>query len=210
MYRDCYRAQFISEEIFNRIAALEPHLKALVEQNRIFTATVFSYDARNLFFYWESVSERLDVETVFPGLDPYLAIWPGDESPTYYHPLIEMYRSYEPLPEEQSAWRRGGTIKPRAMMSQMIPEKLSSYIFWHYQRQGEVPGRDGKFLSIWGDGSLGLLYGEADDRAVQNPHPAEFSTDNTPEDWGGLMIPHFVEFPDGKLYHYAEVLLTVS
>ncbi len=96
------------------------------------------------------------------------------------------------------------------MMSFMVPELMSAYIFWHYQSQEERPGDNGMDLTIWYDGTLALLYTEPPKRRIANPRPGKLNTNHTPENWNDWIDLTFVPFPDGQLYHDARVLLTRS
>lgn len=211
MKRFCYRAQYRDEEALRRAAELGAHVEGLLREEKLLSATVFGYDARNLFFYYECAGETLEPGAVFPGLEPYLCGWPGEEEPRYFLPMTELYHSYAPDGEEQAAWRRQTPVEPVAMMSRMVPEKLASYIFYHFQRQEEQPASEGRHLSIWGDGATALLYDELPELPVAHPRAGLLAPrHHTPENWREIMLPHFRLFEDGEVYHNARVLLTRS
>ncbi|MBO4229577.1 MAG: hypothetical protein J5938_04415 [Clostridia bacterium] len=211
MFRHCYRAQYRSEAVIETVKRFAPLWKELLKENRILSATAFRYGADNLFLYWEcSHTGDLSVEDVFPGLTPFLVPWPGEAQPRYYIPMLELYHSYDPSPEEEPAWKRESHVEPEGMMSIMVPEMMASYIFLHHQLQEEAPGDNGKDLTIWFDGPLAILYTERPKRRVDQPRPGKLKTHNTPDNWGEVMDPYFVPFPDGNLYEYASVLLTMS
>ena len=211
MFRHCFRAQYKDAKVLEAIEGLAPHLESLLKEDKLFSATAFEYDAGNLFFYWECPwTGDLGIEDVFPGLSPYLYPWPGEAEPVYYRPLLECYHSYAPAPDEEPAWKRTAHAEPRGMMSVMVPELMSSYIFWHYQSQEERPGDNGMDLTIWFDGNLAILYTEPPKRRIANPRPGKLSTNHTPDDWNDYIDLDFIPFPDGELYHLARVILTRS
>ena len=211
MFRHCYRAQYHDENVIEKIRSLAPLWEKYLKEDRIFSATAFRYAANNLFLYWECPhTGDLGIEDLFPDLTPYLNPWPGEEKPRYYIPMLELYHSYDPSPEEEPCWKRQSHVDPEGMMSIMVPEGMASYIFLHHQLQEESPGDNGKDLTIWFDGTLAILYTERPKRLVENPRPGKLRTHNTPDDWGTVMDPYFVPFPDGNLYQYATILLTRS
>ncbi len=211
MKRFCYRAQYSDDRILDCIAQLGDHIDGLIREDRILAATVFAYDARNLYFYYECTNEALAPEEVFPGLESFLLGWPGEEELRHFLPMMEIYHSYAPDEREQDAWRRTRAVEPSAAMSRMVPERLAAYIFYHFQRQEEQPASEGRHLSIWGDGATALLYDELPEEPVENPRPGMLSPrHNTPENWNEIMLPHFYYFEDGEVYHYARVLLSRS
>lgn len=124
--------------------------------------------------------------------------------------MTDIYHSIQPEGEEIQQWHRQTHTTPKANMSLMHMDKLSSYTFYHVQMQEELPGCNGKHLSIWSSEHIALLYQETPDGGIKNPHKGMLDTRNTPGNWSAVMIPHFRGFPDGELYHSAEVLLTLS
>lgn len=210
MQRFCYRGQYHDSAVIDFIQTRKDHIARLLRDGKIYTVTVFGFDNQNLFVYFECVDEILTPTDILPGIEVYMNEWPGNAEPRWFVPMTDVYHSIQPNEEEVHLWHRTEHAVPHGMMSLMKMELLSSYTFWHVQMQEEKPAHCGKHLSIWMSEHIGLLYEEKPDAGVPNPHKGMLDTHNTPEDWSGLMRPHFNDFPDGKMYHDADILLTMS
>jgi len=210
MQRFCYRGQYHDSAVLAFIPTLKEHVEQLLRDGRIYTVTVFDFDDQNLFIYFECVDELLTPTDILPGIETYMKVWPGEASPRWFVPMTDVYHSIQPKEDEIHLWHRTEHTEPSAMMSLMKMEKLSSYTFWHFQMQEEKPAHCGRHLSIWMSEHIGLMYGETPDPGIENPHKGMLDTHNTPEDWTGTMVPHFNTYPDGKLYHPASIVLTMS
>lgn len=211
MRRFCYRGQYKDEAVLSYVASEKQHIEDLLRSGKIYTVTVFAYDNQNLFVYYECVgSEILDPTDLFPGIAAYMQPWPGEAKARWFVPMIDVYHSMQPNAEEEKAWHRTEPAKPGANMSWMKLDMLSSYTFHHWQLQEEKPAANGKHLSIWSSEQIALLYNERPDAGYADPQPGKLATANTPDNWTDVMIPHFHYFEDGKLYHAAEVVFTMS
>jgi len=210
MKRFCYRGQYHSPQIISFIKGKKDHVEALLRTGRIYTATVFAFDNQNIFVYYECVDEELSPLEILPGAEAYLNKWPGTDETRWFIPMIDIYHSMQPNKEEEVHWHRTEHAVPKASMSLMRLDTLSSYIFYHVQLQEEKPSCNGKHMSIWSSEDIALLYSEKPDEKLENPHKGMLDTKNTPTDWGGVMIPHFIRREDGELYHMADIVLTMS
>ena len=210
MRRFCYRGQYHDSAVLDFIPTKEAHIRSLLQSGKIYAATVFHFDYENLFVYYECADEELSPLDLLPGIEAYMKEWPGEATKRWFVPMTDVYHSIQPEGDEMNHWRRKEHATPKAAMSLMKMEKLSSYTFWHYQMQEEKPGHSGTYLSIWTSEHIALLYNETPDHGIPNPHKGILDTNNTPEDWTALMIPHFNYRPDGELYHNAEIVLTLS
>ncbi len=211
MKRFCYRGQYKDEAVLSYVSTQKEHIEALLREGKIYTVTVFSYDNQNLFIYYECVGEtELTPMDLFPGITDFMHSWPGEAAPRWFIPMIDVYHSILPNAEEEAAWHRTAPAKPRANMSWMKLDMLSSYTFYHVQLQEEKPATNGKHLTIWQNEHIALLYNESPDTGYENPHPGKLTTQNTPDGWTEVMIPHFNYFDDGNLYHAAKVEFTLS
>lgn len=211
MKRFCFRGQYKDEAVLSYVATQRHYIEVLLREGKIYTVTVFSYDNQNLFIYYECVGEEvLSPIDLFPGIAAFMQPWPGEAKERWFVPMIDVYHSMQPNAQEEDAWHRTEPATPRADMSWMKLDMLSSYTFYHVQLQEEKPAANGKYLSIWTNEHIALLYSEAPDNGYENPHPGKLTTKNTPDDWTKTMIPHFNYFEDGKLYHTAEIVFTLS
>ena len=210
MKRFCYRGQYHDEAVFDFIQTKQEHIKALLADNRLYTFTVFRFENKNLFVYYECVDEEFAPTQLLPGIEAYLNTWPGEEAPRAFVPMTDIYHSYLPNEEESAAWHRTERVVPTAQMSRMNKDRLSSYIFYHVQLQEETPGSNGKHLTIWANENVALLYNEKIEGTPVAYRKGMLDTHQTPADWKGTMVPHFTYYNDGVLYHSAEVGLTLS
>ena len=211
MKRFCFRGQYKDEAVLSYVATQKQHIEGLLREGKIYTVTVFSYDNQNLFVYYECAGEEALTPTdLFPGITAFMQPWPGEADVRWFVPMIDIYHSMQPNVEEEAAWHRTEPAKPKANMSQMKLDLLSSYIFYHVQLQEEKPAHNGKHMSIWQSEHIALLYHESPDTGYQNPQPGKLTTKHTPSNWRDVMVPHFNYFDDGQLYHSAEVVFTLS
>ena len=211
MRRFCFRGQYQDEAVLSYIATEKTHIEELLRSGKIYTVTVFAYDNQNLFVYYECVGTQiLTPLDLFPGIASYMQPWPGEADVRYFVPMIDVYHSMQPDEQEEMSWHRTEHARPKAMMSRMKMDLLSSYTFYHVQLQEEKPAANGKHLSIWSSEHIALLYQEAPDTGYTDPKPGKLTTANTPANWTEVMIPHFEYFEDGQLYHAAEVVFTMS
>lgn len=211
MKRFCYRGQYIDEKVFAYIEDTKQQIETLLRDGKIYTVTVFSHDNQNLLIYYECVGEETFTPTdLFPDITAYMQPWPGTGQLRWFVPMIDIYHSMQPDGEEESAWHRTEHAEPIGNMSQMKLDKLSSYIFYHFQLQEERPAGNGKHMSIWMSEDMAILYHEKPDTGWENPRPGMLNTAHTPNNWRDVMIPHFNLFEDGQIYHSAKVVFTMS
>ena len=149
MQRFCYRGQYHNSSVLEFVQAKKNHIEQLLRSGKIYTVTVFAFDERNLFVYFECVDEILTPTDILPGIEVYMNAWPGEAAPRWFVPMTDVYHSIQPNEDEVHLWHRTEHAKPNAMMSLMKMEMLSSYTYWHFQMQEEEPARCGRHLSIW-------------------------------------------------------------
>lgn len=207
----CFRGQYKDEAVLDYVKTEKQHIETLLRDGKIYTVTVFSYDNQNLFIYYECAgNNELSPTDLFPGITVFMETWPGEAETRWFIPMIDIYHSMLPDEEEEAAWHRTQPATPKASMSQMKLDKLSSYTFYHYQLQEEKRGGNGRHMSIWQSEHIALLYSEAPDERGFSAKPGILTTKHTPSNWRDVMVPHFITFDDGELYHYADIVLTLS
>ena len=94
----------------------------------------------------------------------------------------------------RTQWERKIPKEPFFQINQLKPEKISSYIYYHFQYQEEYPGDWDKYGSIYLFGDLLVFY-------LENPTEVEtvktaglLTSKNTPIDsWDNLMEQHFAD-----------------
>ena len=102
---------------------------------------------------------------------------------------------------EVDQWMAGrGTPHPRLRLVKLRPDKVASYVYWHYLLQ--EGGRDlarQKYGIIGLSGNLLAMYTEDPVVLYNDPYPLTIRNAVIPEDWQGLMEQHFLSLdPQGK------------
>jgi len=149
---------------------------------------------RNLFFYYESDGAPIDPDMLFLELVPYLEPVPFKDEPRYFAQLMDIFHYH--VPGELSAWRKDDIAEPWVRLSYLEPDMYASYIFYHWQLQEERPGDGAKYGIIAMYENLLYFYMERPHIVEPVDYPGKLSTNNTPGDWGTLMGPHFIPWPD--------------
>ncbi len=145
-----------------------------------------AFDGNRLFLYVESNEETVDPEML---VDGDLLLYPNGK---HWERGVEIFHYSVPMNELQ--WERKVPKEPFFQLNQLKPEKISSYIYYHYQYQEEYPGDWDKYGSIYLFGDLLVFY-------LENPTEPEtvktiglLTTKNTPIDtWDVLMEEHFAD-----------------
>lgn len=201
------RLQRKTEEANTYILSTLPVWEKAVADGDLRSATIFTF-MDQIFVYYES-NKPFVLDEYLPEIGQYVHMWPSQETPRPYFPLIKYYQS---LPMEAvKDWDLGDRAIPRLMISRMNIEKLQSYIYYHYLMQEEVPGYNGRYLGIWGSEDWCVLYDEKDPaRPIDTDYQGKLTTKECPlETWQKCMNPHFNTWADGNIYQYGEILLHV-
>ncbi len=181
------------------VAALQQRVdvvRSRVAAGELMTASAFRYRT-HIFVYYESLGAPLPPESVFGDLSDVLAQWPGDTAPRCFVPMMDIFHCGEPLDAEY--WRRKRPVELYdGKVIRLQPEKVASYIFYHYQLQEEQPGSFDKYCVIAIHENLMFFYMEKPFVLETPPKPGALSTKNTPEQWQELMALHFAPWPDGR------------
>ncbi|CAI7663460.1 unnamed protein product [Penicillium discolor] len=112
---------------------------------------------------------------------------------------------------EQQWSRQNASARPYARIAQLKPDKLASYVFYHYQYQEEKPGDGDKYGMIALHENLMFFYSE-DPATIEKPsYSGKLSTSHTPPDWAGTMEPHFIPWDssDGSSRIWLEIPLVI-
>jgi len=114
--------------------------------------------------------------------------------------MPDVFHFNEPVDEDH--WRR--PVPPEKRLGRIAflrPEKVSSYVYYHYQLQEERAFGGGKYESIYLLGTMLFQYKEWPVVEEVPPFPGRLTTRGTPADWTeARMDEHFDPWPDGYLY----------
>ena len=84
-------------------------------------------------------------------------------------------------------------------MNYVLPDKVASYIYYHYQYQEEIPGDGDKYGAIFISGNMLMMYLEYPSEPETEKYAGGLNTHNTPyEQWGEIMNAHFQPWENGK------------
>lgn len=198
VHRLIYLAQVLPGREDAALAALQLRVEGLhdrVASGELMTASAYRYHA-HIFVYYESLSVPLAPEALFGDMSDVLAQWPGHNEPRRFVPMMDIFHCGEPLNAEY--WRRKRPVELYdGKVIRLRPEKVASYIFYHYQLQEEQPGSFDKYCMIAIHEELMFFYMEKPFVLETPPKPGALSTKNTPGQWQELMGQHFAPWPDG-------------
>jgi len=180
-----------AEEAQQALHDARARVSRAVEAGRVLTASAFRY-REHFFTYAECIGEEIPHAELF-GESEAFAWWPDRSS--RFIPMMDIFHCGVPWTVEY--WRRRAPVeKIEAHVIRIIPEKLASYIFYHYQLQEEQLGSFDKYSLIVLNDNL-LFYYKEHPFVVEPPlRPGMLTTKNTPEPWHPLMITHFQPWPD--------------
>ena len=147
-----------------------------------------SYKGNKVFMYVEANEEEINPELLAEGE---LIAFPDGRK---WERAYDIFHSSRPVSEEQ--WKRKVENKtPRVRLNQLKPEKVASYIFYHYQYQEEMPGRE--------KNKYGIIFLYRDELIYYQELPREneteklegaLQTNHSPVDrWSELMKEHFAD-----------------
>jgi L-rhamnose mutarotase len=161
-----------------------------------------------LFFYIE-VAESMD-EFAWPEpLRKFFEEWPGQPQVRTAVRMPDIFHDGQPRDDEP--WRAGRTVERRVgALARLKPERYSSYIFYHYQMQEEIPEAFNKTYMIGAYDNYIFSYQELPAVVSEDKPRGLLSTRQTPSDWQAVMLPHFDPWPDtaedGRLWRNMKLL----
>ncbi|WP_438449209.1 hypothetical protein [Gorillibacterium sp. sgz5001074] len=191
MKRYQFRAQCrpgIEPETFVREASLG--LQDRMSEAGVRHLCLFGWNSQ-LFLYYESLSEETAPHSLLSSSESMLELWPGADMPRSWVPMLDIFH-YQ-VPAGVAHWQRTNpAAKPYARIARLKPEQAASYIFYHYQYQEERPGDGDKYGIIALHENLMFFYSETPATIEPPPYRGKLTTSNTPADWMGVMMPHFL------------------
>lgn len=143
------------------------------------------------FLYFESDAKEACPETLCSeNLKPF-----PDGSLWFAMPDIFHYAA----PQSDEHWeRKNKDYKPTLKINRLHHDKISSYIFYHFQLQEERPRPTKiKYSSIYIFGNYIVMYFEKPDEIDELDYPGILNTQNSPNSiWAQLMDEHFLGWED--------------
>lgn len=145
-----------------------------------------------VFLYYESVIPDLPPEAAASGK---MKLFPDGSC---WRRMPEIFHYSKPLSREH--WRRKLAGKtPEFRMNYISPDKVASYIYYHYQYQEEIPGDGDKYGAIFISGNMLMMYLEYPSEPETEKYAGGLNTHNTPyAQWGEIMDAHFLPWENGK------------
>lgn len=105
-------------------------------------------------------------------------------------PMIDVF--HDGMPEDAESWRGNHPIDDRVgSIARLKSEMVSSYVYYHYQKQEESPNSFNQTYLIGLQGRLLFSYHELPARVSSNKHQGLLTTKNSPDNWHEVMYPHF-------------------
>jgi hypothetical protein len=105
-------------------------------------------------------------------------------------PMIDVF--HDGMPEITESWRGSHPVDERVgSIARLKPEMVSSYVYYHYQKQEESPNSFNQTYMIGLQGRLLFSYQELPARTSAVKRQGILTTKNSPENWHELMYPHF-------------------
>jgi hypothetical protein len=99
-------------------------------------------------------------------------------------------------PVNLKQWQRPHNMTPVARLGMLKYEKISSYIYYHYQYQEELPGDGNKYFVIAMTENILFMYTEEPEIIEPTIYPGELSSKSSHENWSDRMGPHFIGWED--------------
>ncbi|NOU71984.1 hypothetical protein GC098_11225 [Paenibacillus sp. LMG 31458] len=131
--------------------------------------------------------------------DRYLEKWPAEpdnnisSNETLHRlaiPMIDVF--HDGMPEDAESWRGSHPMDERVgSIARLKPEMVSSYVYYHYQKQEESPNSFNQTYLIGTHGRLLFSYHELPARMSPIQRQGLLNTKHSPDNWHEVMYPHF-------------------
>ncbi|MEJ8305044.1 hypothetical protein [Saccharibacillus sacchari] len=135
-------------------------------------------------------------EFLFPGLESVLALWPGEPERRIFVPMSDIFHYRRDT--DPGFGRRTLKTESCGRLARLRSEKVSSYVFYHYQYQEEKPGDGDKYGIIALHEQWLFFYAERPATIEAAPYEGSLNTRRTPNDWGAVMRTHFIPWTDAS------------
>ncbi len=161
---------------------------------RIRTASIFRHDLW-LYGYLEAVDSDVAEGFATAFLAAYCTPIATSQGERWAAPLLDVF--HDGSPSDGAEWR-GVDDRPThriGSLARLIPDTYSRYVFYHYQRQAELPQSFNRRYIIGAHDATIFSYQELP-AITTAPPPPMLPTHNTPHDWQAVMTEHFVPWSD--------------
>jgi len=208
MYRYHFRAQCrenidLERLFFEALPVIQIRMKELGARH----LSLFHFGTQ-LFLYYESPAQSIDPHELFTHCEDALVTWPGTNEPRIWVPMMDIFHYQKPISEKH--WlRKNASARPYARIAYLKPDKVASYVFYHYQYQEEQPGDGDKYGMISLHENLIFFYSEDPATVEPPPYSGHLSTSNTPPDWSGTMEPHFIPWGQPAEHEQSRIWLEI-
>ncbi len=156
---------------------------------RIRTASIFRHDMW-LYGYLEACDGDAAEGFATAFLTDYCTPIATSMGERWTLPLLDIF--HDGSPEDGAEWRSPEEIPQKRIgsLARLKPETYSRYVFFHYQRQAELPQSFNRRYIIGAHDRTIFSYQELP-AITTAPPPPTLPTHNTPHDWQPVMEPHF-------------------
>lgn len=170
-----------------------------VAAGRLLTVSLFR-DGRSLFLYTESIGGPLPA-TELPRATPgFFQPWPEADGNAEWVLMPEVFHFNEPASLEH--WRRTSPpVERQGRLLRLRPDKVASYVYYHYQLQEERAFAGEKYKWIGLHGTLLFMYNELPATIELPSLPGRLLTKGTPPNWADAgMDQHFIPWDERTPY----------
>jgi hypothetical protein len=217
LHRSVYRAQAkpgLEEAAAAHFKQQGPLLKVGLKAGDLMTLSLFRW-GMHFITYYESIQQPVEPAALFGEMADLLESWPGAAQPRTFVPLMDIFHWQEPDragSDPVEYWRRKQPIERiSGRVARLNPDKVSSYIFYHYQLQEEKPGSVEKYGQISLHENLIFFYQEYPVTVEEPRLPGRLTTTHTPDHWQDVMFPHFMLWenvePGQEIWQSIELVL---
>lgn len=158
-----------------------------------------------VFVYAEAISNSEQIQWNWPQhYSLMLEIWPPDPLNNDNQaeaicrlavPLIDVF--HDGVPSNPASWRGDRQIDERiGSIARLKTEKVSSYIFYHYQKQEESTTSFNQTYMIGALGTWLFSYHELPGLLSEQKPQGLLNTQQSPVNWHEVMLPHFEPWED--------------
>ena len=184
IYRMVYKAVYKNKDAFLS------EIKMVEQNDEVYTLTAFEF-AGNAYVYYECINREIEPNELFANASEYLI---ANADGSLWTRLYDIFHYDKPI--DMGNWKRKIAPTPHATVNRLKPEKLCSYIFYHFQYQEEKPCDGPKYSAIYLDGNFMFFYHESPEVKEPAGYKGLLNTNNTPDGWGELMGEHFLPWDD--------------
>ena len=163
----------------------------LKDSEDVNNVSVFRYED-SVLIYAESYLDNIKGEDV---VDSDIKAYPDGK---LWENMADVF--HYSVPQSDDDWKRKQHKEPSVRVNKLRHEKISGYIYYHYQYQEEIPCDGNKYAIIFISGDMIFMYRETP-KEYAKKYKGSLDTNASPvrNNWTELMNEHFdMSFSDGK------------